>query len=95
MPCASIAPMYKWILPLLVVIGLFVAAPARADNGTTPTSTMDDRTSESIYVVRRGDTLWGIAVDNQVTVADLIAANDLTYPSALAVVDGSFFPGPV
>ncbi len=84
--------MHKWILPILVVIGLFVAAPARADDGTTPPTT-DNQSSERIYVVRQGDTLWGIAVTNQITVADLIAANELSDPSALAVGQRLVIPG--
>ena len=85
--------MYRWILPILVVLGLFIAVPARAENGTVPVPTPDDQISERIYRVRQGDTLWGMAVANQITVADLIAINELSDPSALAVGQRLVIPG--
>jgi len=48
-----------------------------------------------IYIVQEGDTLYEIALRYEVTVDDIIEANDLSDPNALTIGQELFIPLPL
>ncbi len=71
-------------LPLLLLFSLLVSFQ---------TASAQDPSSGPVYVVQSGDTLSGIAVRFNVSVDDLMNANPIADPNALAIGDELVIPG--
>ena len=68
--------------PSLIVVGQrIVLHPPTAP--ASPPAAPAGSTAPTVYVVRSGDTLWGISVQFETTVALLAAANDIANPSLI------------
>ena len=96
----------KRIFPLLILTILYLtwATPATAqDPGPTPTQTPNpprpdpDGTGQPasgpIYIIQAGDNLSSIASRFGVTLDDLMSANNITNPDAIAIGDQFMIPG--
>ena len=77
------------IHPLLLAIALMTSFMATADvvGAAAPPSPLAPGETQSLqqYTVRSGDTLWGIAQSNGISMSDLLAANKLTGREVIAV----------
>lgn len=77
--------------PRLIYVGQELRIPTSAPTPTTPTATPsptptpDQPTTTGEYVVRRGDTLYRIAVNNNTTVARLVSLNNITNPNVIFI----------
>lgn len=85
--------------PRLIYVGQELRIPSGASISVTPTATPSPTQTPSQptseYTVRRGDTLYRIAVNNNTTVARLVSINNISNPNVIFVGQRILLPNTV